>query len=237
MAKISRKELKRDEFASEVSKTYEFVQQQREKLIRFGIAAAAVAVVGLGIYFLFQYRQTRAGDELAHAMRVFYSPPKQEGVPTEPGMSFAEDKARYTQAEKEFAAVANKYSWLRQGRVARYYLGVTRKQLGKTEGALRDLKAVADKQDSQLSGLARFALAELYAETGRLTEAEKLYRELANRPNETISREMALLSLAEQISVKKPSEAEKIYQELKKQGAKGAAGELVEKRLAELKKK
>ena len=237
MARISRRELKKDEFASEVSKTYEFVQQRRETLLRYGLAAAVLSVVGLGIFFFVQYRKSRAGEELAHAMRAFYGPTKLEGSVFEEGMAFANDKEKYTQAEKEFAAVADKYSWLQQGKLALYYLGLTKNQLGKVEEAIRELRAVEQKPDPHLSGLARFALAEIYAQTGRLAEAEKLYRELAAQPGDAISREAALLALADQVRASKPAEAEKIYQELKKQGANKPAGEIADRRLAELKKK
>ncbi len=237
MAKISRKELKKDEFVSEVSKTYELFQQQRGRLLPFGIAAAAILLVVLGTYLFLEHRQNRANEELAHAIRVFYAPLRSEAPSVEKDMLFTDGKARYLQAEKEFAALAGSYSWLRSGRLARYYLGLTKQQLGKTEEAVRELRAVADKGDPELAGLAKFALAEIYAQSGRMAEAEKLYRDLASRPSNTVPKNTALLALADKLSPSKPAEAEKIYQEIKKEAANSAAGEVAEERLAELKKK
>lgn len=236
MAHITRKELKKDEFASEVAKTYEFVQQQRARLLRIGIAAGVVILTALGAYFFIQSRQSRSSEELAHAIRVFHTPLVGEG-PVDEDMKFTDPKQRYEQAEKEFAAVADRYSWLRNGRLARYYLGLSRKHLGKGAEAMRDLRDVAGKGDEPLASLARFALAEILADSGQLAEAEKLYRELAERPTETVPKEVALLGLADRLSESKPAEAQKIYEEIKKQAPNKAAGELADMRLAELKKK
>lgn len=236
MSHITRKELKKDEFASEVAKTYEFVQQQRARLVRVGIAAGVVILTALGAYFFIQSRQSRSAEQLAHAIRVFHTPLVGEG-PADEDVKFTDPSQRYQQAEKEFAAIADRYSWLRNGRLARYYLGLSRKHLGKGAEAMRDLREVASKGDESLASLAKLALAEVHADTGQLAEAEKLYRELADRPTDTVSKEMALLALADRLSTSKPAEAEKIYQELKKQTASKTAGEVADLRLAELKKK
>ncbi len=236
MARISRKELKKDEFVSEVSKTYEYLQEQRDRLLRAGVAIGVVVVIAIGSYLLVQRRRSRANEELSHAMRVFYAPVGAESQITEPDMKFADEKARYTQAEKEFSAVADKYSWQNPGRLARYYLGITKHHLGKTEEAIRDLSAVSEGTDAKVAALARFALAGIYAETGNMVEAEKLYRELARQPSETVPKETALLALAEKWSRRKPAEAEKVYQEILKQADKDSpARKAAEERLAELK--
>ncbi len=239
MAGISRKELKRDEFASEVSKTYEFVQQQRDRLIRVGIVVAVVAVAAIGLYLFAQFRQRRASEELAHAIRVFYAPVNM--VASEPGMEFKDDRTKYAQAEKEFSTIASKYSWQSTGKMARYFLGVTHRQLGKTDEAVRELRQVADSGDRNIASLAKFALAETLAQAGKLSEAEKLYRELAERPSDAVSREQALLALADQLSGSRPDDARKIYEELQKQqkqgqGQQGGIAGIAGQRLAELHK-
>ena len=236
MARISRKELKTDEFATEVSKTYEFLQRHREALTRTGVVAGAILVVAAGFYFFLQHRRGQAEDELGHAIRVYYAPLAAESGP-EQDLKFADEKARYQQAEKEFAAIADKYSWLRPGLIARYYLGLAKARLGKSQEAIRTLEAVAAKGDDRYSPLARFALAGLYTEMGKADQAQKIYRQLADQPSPSVPKETALLALAESLSQSKPAEAQKIYQDIKKQAEKGsAAGELADERLAELKK-
>ena len=199
--------------------TYQFLQRHGSLLLRLIIVAAVAIVLGLGSYLYVQNRKAHANEELAHAIRVFYAPTLPENQPTEPDMKFADEKARYSQAEKEFAAVAQKYSWLSQALLARYYLGLTKSQLGKTEEAIRELRALAEQEQDQssfrswnsflqrvrrmwfwvlrrenrLAPLAQFALAGIYAQNGKRDEAEKLYRELADSPGEIVSRETALI--------------------------------------------
>ena len=243
MARISRKELKKDQFVTEFSRTYQFLQQHRTALLWLIIAVVLVMVLGLGGYLYVQNRKSRVNEELAHAIRVFYAPTTSENQPTEPDMKFSDEEARYRQAEKEFAAIAQKYAWLAQlrfggqPRLARYYLGLTKQHLGQTEEAMRELRTLAEQeQDQQLAPLARFALAGIYAQNGKPDKAEKLYRELADRPGELVSREMALLTLAEHLSEQKPDEAEKIYQQIQKETPDGAAADAAYERLSELRK-
>ena len=228
MPRISRKELKKDEFATEVSKTYEFLQRQRKTLTHMGIVIAAVALVVASGYFLAQRRSAGANDQLAEALKVYY--------PLSGDITYADDKARYSAVQRRFAVVADKYSWLKPGLVARYYEGLSARNAGSTDEAIRLLQLVAHKRDENYSSLARFALAAIYAQAGRTAEAENLYRELLRKPTDTVPGETASLALADLLSATKPAEAEKIYLELKKQAPKSAAAEQAEKRLAELKK-
>ena len=244
MARISRKELKKDKFVTEVSRTYQFLQQHRTALLWLIITVVLVVVLGVGSYLFVQNRKARANEELAHAIRVFYAPTTLENQPTEPDMKFSDEEARYRQADKEFAAIAQKYSWLAklrfggQPRLARYYLGLTKQHLGQTKEAMHQLRTLAEQErDQRVAPLARFALAGIYAQNGKPEEAEKLYRELADRPGELVSREMALLTLAEHLSEQKPDEAEKIYQQIKEQAPDSTAAEVADQRLTELKKR
>lgn len=236
MPRISRKELKKDEFATEVGKTYEFVQQRREALIRYGIAAAVAVAIALGAFYFIQHRREQANDALSHAVRVYYAPVPAPADSAEPGMNFPNNKAKYAQAETEFAAVAGKYSWFRAGRVARYYRALAEAQLGKPDDALRELNAVAGMNDAQISPLAKYAAAGICATTGKPDQAEKLYRELADHPSDSVPKDTALLALADVLAGTKPAEAQKILQSIKQQAPNGAAGEMAEKKLAELKK-
>jgi lipopolysaccharide biosynthesis regulator YciM len=228
LPRISRKELKKDEFATEVSKTYEFLQQQRKRLTRLGIVAAAVALVAASGYFLAQRRSASANDQLAEALKVYY--------PLSGDITYADDKARYSEAQRRFAIVADKYSWVKPGLIARYYEGLSARNAGKTDEAIRLLQVVARSRDQHYSSLAQFTLAGVYAQAGRTGEAENLYRQLSRKPTDTVPGETASLALADLLSATKPAEAEKIYLELKKQAPKSVAAEQAEKRLAELKK-
>ena len=244
MARISRKELKKDHFVAEVSRTYQILQQHRTSLLRLLIAVVLAIVLGGGGYLFVQSRKARASEELAHAIRVFYAPTTPESQPTEPDMKFSDEEARYRQAEKEFVAIAQEHSWLSklgfggQLRLARYYLGLTKQHLGQTKEAIFELRTLVElEQDQRVAPLARFALAGIYAQDGKIDEAEKLYRELVDRPGELVSSQMALLTLAEHLSEKKPAEAEKIYTQIQEEAPDSAAADAAYERLSELRKR
>jgi TolA-binding protein len=228
--RISRKELKKDEFAEEVSKTYLFFQEHRQELIRYGIVAALVACLALGGYWLYNSRKRQAHTELAGAVDVMYADPAVPG----PAMNFATTKARDEAAEKQFAGIAQKYSHLEEGRIARYYMAMAENSLGKTDAAIRDLREVAGNNDQKVAPLARFALANVYASKGNTAEAQKLYQELINNPSDTVPKQTAQLALADMLSSSKPDEARKILVEISKETPKSAAAQVAQRRLTEI---
>lgn len=236
MSRISRRELKKDEFASEVTRTWEVVQQRREMLIRYGVAVVVLAILIFGGYYGYQYRRDKASEELGHAFRVYYAQVPAPMNETEPDLKFADAKAKYTEADREFAAIADRYSLMHAGVVAKYYQGLSDEQLGKSGDAERILKEVVDKNDAQISPLAKYALAGMYANSGKTDQAEKLYRDLADHSTESVPKDTALLALADVLAPKNPAEAQKILVSLKQQNPNGSAASIVDQRLAELKK-
>lgn len=230
LARISRRELKKDEFAAEVSKTYQFFQERRAFLTRYGAVAAVVVALALGGYWLYQNRKQHARADLSHAVRLLFADQP------EAGMSFTDAKSRDAAAEKELSGVAQKYSRLEEGRLALYYLGVAEDRLGKTDAAIRDLRQVAGKNDDKIAPLARYAMAGIYAKSGKADEAEKLYRELAARPTESVPKATAELALADLLSSSQPAEARKILEELSKNTLSDPTGaQVAQRRLSEMK--
>jgi len=79
------------------------------------------------------------------------------------------------------------------------------------------------------------ALASLYRRTGKDPEAIKLYKELADKPANTVSKSAARLEMAATYETKDPQNARIIYQQIQKEDAKGAAAEIAAQRLASIK--
>jgi len=59
------------------------------------------------------------------------------------------------------------------------------------------LKKVAGGWDSDLGALAKFALAQLYHDTGRDPQAIDLYKKLSDKPTATVPAGLAQLQLAD----------------------------------------
>jgi lipopolysaccharide biosynthesis regulator YciM len=129
-------------------------------------------------------------------------------------------------------AVADKYSMTPDGKVARYFGGLTYMEDGQNASAESQLKQIADGWNHDLAALAKLSLAQLYRQTGRDPQAIDLYNELTAKPATTVPAGLAQLQLAELYeSQNKPEMAKKIYAQLKDKDAKGPAGELAAQKL------
>lgn len=230
LPRITRKELKKDEFAAEVSKTYQFFQEQRAFLTRYGPVAAVAVVLVVGGYWLYQNRKQHAREDLSHAVRLLFA------EQPEPGMNFTDAKSRDAAAEKELSGIAQKYSRLEEGRVALYYRAVAEDRLGQTDAAVRDLRQIIGTNDPQIAPLGKYALAGIHAKNGKPEEAEKLYRELIAHPADSVPKATAELALADLLSSRQPAEARKILEGLSKATQEDpAAAQVAQRRLAAMK--
>jgi len=235
VARISRKELKTDEFAQEVSKTYEFVQTHRDQLALAAVLVAVGLLAGLGGYLLVERRIANANDALGRALRTYHAPVLEGSVVSpEEQKSFTTAKEKYTEALKEFRAIADQYSRLKPGRIARYYAGLCLANLGNLADAEKEWGLVLGR-DPEVAALARLALANAQARAGKKAEAEKLLRYLLEHPSRTVPRVEAQLGLADLLRTSNPAEAEKLYREVEKQNPDSSASFLARQGLEQLK--
>jgi tetratricopeptide (TPR) repeat protein len=214
VARITRKELKKDEIVLEVSKTVELFQAHRERLMIVGIVAGVVLLTALGGYLIYDKRMSNANEALGKAMLTYHAPVKPPSPTPEEAKSFVTEKEKYTTAVREFLPVAQKYSWLKPGLIARYYAGLCQANLDNFTEAEKELNAVIRTGNENLAPLARLALANTMVRAGRPADAEQFYRQLIDHPSSTVPKITAQLALAAQIRTTKPAEAEKIYKDI-----------------------
>jgi predicted negative regulator of RcsB-dependent stress response len=231
--RITRKELKADKFAVEVEHTVDYVAHHRAQVVRYGVVAAVVVALAIGIYF---YRQREHGirqDALAQAIQLQEAQvgPPQPGAP----VSFPTEDAKVAAVNKAFTDLASKHSGSNEGLIAEYYLGSSAADHNKTAEAEKHFKKVIDDGDKLYRSLAQLSLAQIYVVTGRGPEAEKLLRSLMDSPTLFVSKEEATIALARVIGKTKPDEARKLLEPLRtsrssvSQLAVGALGELSQK--------
>jgi len=238
VARISRKELKKDEFVQEVSHTVEYVAAHRQPIVVWSAVVGGLLVVVLGGYLLWNKRNTDASDSLSRALRTFHGTVLPAGSPPPPGSNekfYATDKEKYTTALQEFQAVAGKYSMMRPGEYARYYVGLCQLQLGNMAEAQKELTALAESRNEQVGAMARFALASALASQGKLDDAEKHYRYLIDHPTAEVPKTVTQMTLGTYLRSNKPKEAEKIFRELEQQQVSPKLAEMAKRQLAELK--
>ena len=120
--------------------------------------------------------------------------------------------------------------------VARYLLGTTAVELGDNATAERELKEVASSYNKDLSALSKLALASFYGNTNRTKDALDLYKQLIDKPTNTVSRVMAQLQLAALYeSSQQPAEAKRMYEQIAKENPKTEAEQVAQAKLQNLK--
>jgi len=214
---LSRKELKQD-------KIHDAIEQGAEAVYSHGQLAAILAVIAIaavliyGGWKFYNDRQTvLASAALDEAMKIYNAPIRQANVPVEPGeLTFNDNQTRAQEALQKFAAVADKYSSTNPGKLARYYEGLALLDLEKQNQALESLNKVAAGHDRELSAMAQYQMATIYARTGKTDEAIKTYRAVAEQKSVLVPRPLVLLELADLLRQTKPGEATTMYQQIKK---------------------
>jgi lipopolysaccharide biosynthesis regulator YciM len=128
--------------------------------------------------------------------------------------------------------MADRYGWLKAGANAEYFAGLTYLDLNQTASAESELLKAAGSHDKGLAALAKMALAGLYRQTGRPSQAVDLYNQVIKNPTLTVPASSAKLQLAQLYETTNPVEAKKLYAEIKDQDKTTAAGQIAAQKLA-----
>jgi tetratricopeptide (TPR) repeat protein len=229
----TRQALKHDQFVDTTKQGLEWATDNRRSVIMTSsILLAAIIVVVLGAV-LYNSRANDASVAFGAAMQAYQTPLAAPGQAVPPGVkTYASVAERAKVANDLFMGVANKYGMTPDGRVSRYFGGLTYMEEGQNGPAESTLKQVASGWNGDLAALAKLSLAQLYRQTGRDSQAIDLYNELAAKPTNTVPPGLAQLQLAELYEAQnKPDMAKKIYAQLKDKDAKGPAGVLAAQKL------
>jgi predicted Zn-dependent protease len=208
--------LKSDKFALEVEQTVDFVTKHRRELTLYGSIAAAVAVVAVGIYFYMGRQHMARETALGEAIQMQEAPvgPSASG----PRLSFPTEEAKRTAVTKTFGEIASRYPGSSEGAIAKYYLGSIAADQGKMPAAEKLFQEAANSGDKSYGPLARFSLAQTYFAEGRPADAEKILRDLMQRPSVFVSKEQATIALARGIAPTRLEEARKLLEPLRTGG-------------------
>jgi tetratricopeptide (TPR) repeat protein len=226
----TRHSLKQDRLVEATKTSVDWFQDHRSRLIPAAIGAIALIALVVAALVLYSQRSANADLLFGQAMDTYSTPLAQAGQPAPPGeKTFPTAAARAQLANQQFTQVADKYGWLEAGKTARYFAGLTAVDLGQNGKAEGYLKQVADGHDAALASLSKLALANLYQQLNRNSEAVVLYNQLIAKPTNTVPADAARLQLAALYETTNPSEAKKIYAQLK--GAKSSAGQIAAQKL------
>jgi tetratricopeptide (TPR) repeat protein len=227
----TRHALKKDKFAQAAASSASWVGEHRAGVLRWVIVAAVVVVLAIAALVYWNVRTAAADHALGGALDVYNAPLAQPGEPPMAGI-YTTAGARAKEANREFVAVAHNFSGLPQAAKAHYFAGITYEDLGDNGQAETELKSAADSWNRDLSNLAKLALAGLYHQTGRDTQAIDLYQQLAAKPSITVSTPVAQLDLADLYAAEgKQDQARALWAKIKDADKDGAAGSIASQKL------
>ena len=212
MDRLTRKELKSDRFALEVQHSIQVVSDHRQQLTRWGTIAGVVAILVIAVV-VYRNHEHVVRQEALHAAQQLQNAsigPQQNEL----SVSFPTQAERDKAVNKAFSELATKYSGADEGLIAEFFLGTNAADQGKLSEAEKRLKVVADA-GIPYSALAKLSLAQVYAAEGKLADGEKLVQSLIDHPTPLVSKEAAIIALAELIQSKDPQRARKLLEPLR----------------------
>jgi predicted negative regulator of RcsB-dependent stress response len=232
----TRHQLKQDAFRASTTETISWAVENRSKLVAAGTIVVVILAVLIGGWAYVNYRDQQAQSELATAIQKYDAPIRPAGTPDTPDvLSFGSSQERSKVTNAEFERIANKYSFTQSGRVARYFAGVTFHDLGDNAAAERNLKEVADSRYKEIASLAKMALAGLYHDTNRNSQAIDLYKDLADHPTASVGKSTAQFLLAALYEESGQQDLAKVlYQQLTKENPTSPVAQLAGQRLQKL---
>jgi tetratricopeptide (TPR) repeat protein len=193
MARITRKELKRNELADTFGKTVDYVSHHRKGAVEAIAAAAAVLLIAAGFFLFRGWRERQAGRELSAALEILETPiagdPAAAGAP----------KTYPTAAEREREALehlreASEKGGTSAGRAAVVILAARGEKPAQATEALS--KAARDEQ-AEVAVAAEIDAARLLAAQGKTTEAIDRLKRAIESPKSAAPKDALLFALAE----------------------------------------
>jgi predicted negative regulator of RcsB-dependent stress response len=228
----TRHNLKKDKFAQAAASGASWVTEHRSSVVQWAIAAVVALAIVIGGAIFWTMRSSSANAALGAAMDVYNQPLAMPGAPPDPN-SFATAADRAKAANAKFTAVADSYGWMRQGKMAKYFAGITNQELGQTGTAEDQLKSVAGSWNRNLANLAKMALAGIYHQNNQDSQAIDLYNQIVARPSTTVSAAVAQLSLANLYADQgKTDQARALWAKVQDADKQGAAGQIAGEKLA-----
>ncbi len=213
MDKLTRKELKSDKFALEVQHSVEYVSQHRQQMIRWGVPAVAVVLIAIGIFWYRNYQHNVRQEALHAAMQIQNStvgPSQSEYV-----VSFPTAAARKTAVVKAWRDLAAKYPGTEEGDIAEFFLGTNAADDGNLPEAAKHFQAAIDSGSGPYASEAKLALAQVYAAQGKLNDGVQLIQSVIDHPTVMVSKDAAILALADLIKTSDPKRARQLVDPLR----------------------
>jgi predicted negative regulator of RcsB-dependent stress response len=216
--RLTRKEIKRDDFAAAVGRSVEYAETHVRTLVYAIGGALLLIALAVGIYFYLGNLRQEANEALAKATAVYQAPIQATGAkpddPTAP--SFPTEAARQARAKELLQKVRDDYGSADAADVAGLYLA----QIAANEGRLDDARKlwadfIDDHGDSMLAGEARLNLIDLDRKQGKGEQVVQDLRSMLEKSDAPLPQDVILNELGKTLEqLKRPQEALQSYQRI-----------------------
>jgi TolA-binding protein len=197
--RLTRKDIKRDEFATAVGRGVDFAESHsRQLLVTIG-GVLLVVLIGILGYFYVSHRSEVANQALAAAVKVYRAPvdPAAPKPNDREEPSFATDAQRQARARDLLEKVRRDHGWTDAADVAALYLAELDARSGKTAEARRLWSDFVKKHgDHVLAAQARIDLMELDRAEGKGQQVAQQLRQMLDQPDAPLPQDVVLYQLA-----------------------------------------
>lgn len=237
----TRHQLKEDRFSKVTLETWasarEWSASHRSSVVAGIVVLVVIASAVFGGWYYLDQQDKSASTALNQAVRTMSTGIRPAGMPAQADYpSFGSLQERATAAHKQLEAIITQYPHTRSAEFARYFLGSTSVDLGKTSEAESDFRSVANSSNDDLAALAKLALASVYRSNNRPKDAIDLYQQLIAKPTTSVGKATAQLELAATYQENnQPIDARKMYEAVQKDNSNTPAGQMAMAKLQDMK--
>lgn len=233
MRSYTRHQLKQDSFATSTADTISWAVDHRSKVTAVAIAIAVIVAILIGGWAFIGYRDSQAKADLSQALQKYDAPIRPAGTPaTGDVLSYGSTQERNQAANAEFTRIASKYSFTQTSQVARYFAGISFRDLGNNAEAEKSLLEVSKSRYPEIASLAKMALAAVYHDTNRNVDAIELYKQLIDHPTVSVGKSTAQLALASLYeAMARPDDARHLYEQMTKESPASVVAQIATQKL------
>jgi predicted negative regulator of RcsB-dependent stress response len=212
--RFTRKSLKQDKFAAEVTSTVGYLSEHRSESVRYAVIGLVAVALIAGFFTWRSHQKKERHMALAAALEIRQTP---VGPPqNDPNLrTYGTEQDKVKAEIAAFSDVAARFGGSEEGTIAQYYLGVLAADQGNLAGAAKAFQDLVENGGENYGSLAKLSLAEVYKGQGKINDGEQLLRSLLAKPTAFVSKEQATIALARFLASKNPAEARKLLEPLR----------------------
>jgi predicted negative regulator of RcsB-dependent stress response len=216
--RLTRKEIKRDDFAAAVGRSVEYAESHVRTIVYAVVGVVLVAGLAVAGYFYFGRQRQDANQALAEATKVYQAPIAATGAkPNDPiAPSFPTETARRARAKELLEKVRDDHGMSDAADVAGLYLA----QIAADEGRLDDARKLwsdfADEHRGTMLGVeARLNLIDLDRKQGKAEQVVQELQAMLDQGEAPMPQDVILSELGKTLEqLRRPQEAVAFYQRI-----------------------